>query len=611
MFHVNDVFNANTGLERFVVWHQQQKDIPPSDHYMLFTGMEVEEFTGRAYMSSACTPFGVSIIKSTVDGLVGLIAAHELGHSLSASHDANTDSCRDDDQYIMSTVSSSSVDPSNEGNPWRFSPCSIKAFKTYLQITDCTLPEKTKQSNVLPSGPSPGQVLTKDEQCARSSRDSGSHYCKDVQQMNGGEHLVCSGMFCSSVDDSTFCYITLPLEHTACGDNMWCYAGHCVSNLSTQATSEPEAAGTATTADVTQNTSLAPPDGTASPPDGTAAPPDGTAAPPDGTAAPPDGTAAPPDGTAAPPDGTAAPPDGTAAPPSRTAAPPDGTADKAANPTTANPTTANPTTANPTSTNPPPTQPKEIPTTNHDPDRPTTEPKLKNHTDTTRTCSLEMQQIQNLTTNNSMNLSSKSVSYSSAEQSNNMMTRQQTDYILKLQQQQTSTDKTGSTITNSQIFQFSFHNQFDQSNQAQSLTIHSVQSMQPAPGSTQQNVQPVNQPIQDNSLGQASNIKHGSNLHQPLELHLPQPDNLLQALQSQLSKLQQQLAQQPDNPLTHQPDNPLTQQPDNPQKSNIFGSIPLDGCAMFIYLRNLDGWMSCKNLLKTPETEQRSGQPSQ
>ncbi|KAH9487887.1 hypothetical protein Btru_067778 [Bulinus truncatus] len=176
----NGKFGGEAGLSSFAAWCRGVGNIPKSDHYMLFTGFDINNAAGIAYSGRTCTDLGVSITENSFDGTVGGVAAHELGHSLSASHDAETSSvCTDDNQFIMSTVFQTPVRAGNAGNPWKFSQCSIKAFKNYLSTQTCTYPLKSQVLTFyLPLGTVNGpEVLSRDAQCRLNFRDNSSTYC--------------------------------------------------------------------------------------------------------------------------------------------------------------------------------------------------------------------------------------------------------------------------------------------------------------------------------------------------------------------------------------------------------------------------------------------------
>ncbi|BFZ11344.1 hypothetical protein BsWGS_14383 [Bradybaena similaris] len=215
------------GLNAIKSWYPTQPDLPSSDHYMLFTGLDIMGAAAFAYRGQVCTDSSVSICENTFTGSVAGLAAHELGHSLSAVHDADTkgrEACTDDDQFIMSTIFHPPVSSDQKGNPWKFSPCSIKSFKSYLSEVSCTLPENTLRENILPTAPAghrAGEVLSRDAQCRLSFRDARSSFCQELQEHNGGMADLCGRMFCSIPDGKPGrCSSMIPQEFTPCGPDM-------------------------------------------------------------------------------------------------------------------------------------------------------------------------------------------------------------------------------------------------------------------------------------------------------------------------------------------------------------------------------------------------------
>ncbi|BFZ21326.1 hypothetical protein BsWGS_24365 [Bradybaena similaris] len=253
LVNTNGAFRGSEGLNAFRKWYPKQPDIPLSDHYMLMTGFDVMGSSGIAIGSRLCTEFSLSICEDSFTGSLGGVAAHELGHSLSAVHDMETtgpNACSDKDQYVMSTVFSSPVPAGNEGNPWRFSPCSIKSFKAYLDGVTCTLPEHTSGSTELPvpsESDRAGQVLFRNAQCVLAFRDTRSSFCNSVQMQNGGLESLCGGMYCSIPNGwRGSCQTVIPQEFTSCGTKKWCVTGRCV-DMEDPSTTTITTSATATT----------------------------------------------------------------------------------------------------------------------------------------------------------------------------------------------------------------------------------------------------------------------------------------------------------------------------------------------------------------------------
>ncbi|GFS02042.1 A disintegrin and metalloproteinase with thrombospondin motifs 1 [Elysia marginata] len=225
-------FDGGAGLNAFRTWIMDPSNgIPNADHYMYFTGFDIRSASGVAYQDRVCTASGVSISENTFSAGVGTVAAHELGHSLSASHDSSTLSCSDSTGHIMTAIFSIPVTSSNRGNPWKFSSCSISSIKSYLGTVSCTQPGNTGTTDTLPpptGNDRAGIALDRDNQCKQYFRDSSSSYCSGVQNQNGGESNLCSGMFCSRPSNPSICETVLPLEYTTCGSGKWCRLGFCV-----------------------------------------------------------------------------------------------------------------------------------------------------------------------------------------------------------------------------------------------------------------------------------------------------------------------------------------------------------------------------------------------
>ncbi|CAG5136183.1 unnamed protein product, partial [Candidula unifasciata] len=74
------VIDGMAALKAIKAWHPNQTDIPKSDHYMVFTGLDIRGASGMSLLSEVCTDSAVSVIKNSFSANVGRIAAHELGH---------------------------------------------------------------------------------------------------------------------------------------------------------------------------------------------------------------------------------------------------------------------------------------------------------------------------------------------------------------------------------------------------------------------------------------------------------------------------------------------------------------------------------------------------
>ncbi|GFN93390.1 A disintegrin and metalloproteinase with thrombospondin motifs 6 [Plakobranchus ocellatus] len=102
------------------------------DHAMYITRYNLKGSSihtrGSAYVRAACKKYGTSRIEGRRDYNTVRVAAHELGHSLGASHDNQKNpECKG--KYIMSTGVSAIGSPQF----WYFSKCSANAMKRYIK----------------------------------------------------------------------------------------------------------------------------------------------------------------------------------------------------------------------------------------------------------------------------------------------------------------------------------------------------------------------------------------------------------------------------------------------------------------------------------------------
>ncbi|KAK3773410.1 hypothetical protein RRG08_067129 [Elysia crispata] len=210
-------FDGGEGLDAFRNWIQDGANgIPNADHYMYFTGFSISGAVGIAYLSRVCTTSGVSITENDFSAFTAEVAAHELGHSLSALHDGNNPGCSDSTLNVMNAISTIPIPSSTRGNPWSYS---------------CTEPSNTGSTDALPAPTGDdraGIAQDRDDQCKLFFESSSSGYCSSQQNNNGGESNLCSGMFCSNPASSRSCRAMIPLEYTNCGSGKWCRTGFCL-----------------------------------------------------------------------------------------------------------------------------------------------------------------------------------------------------------------------------------------------------------------------------------------------------------------------------------------------------------------------------------------------
>ncbi|KAL3853998.1 hypothetical protein ACJMK2_013282, partial [Sinanodonta woodiana] len=163
----------------------------PFDHAVLFThrdlykvSIENNNIYGLTFRHGVCLRGKRNSIIQTDDyELTVYNAAHELGHNLGAPHDGDTDAkdCNPLDGFIMSPdIPRNKPNDLYKINRYRFSKCSVKAFKWTLQYKDCV---KKK-----------GKVYDKDEWDVYVSKKPGEVYSAHVQchHINGPKSVCCA-----------------------------------------------------------------------------------------------------------------------------------------------------------------------------------------------------------------------------------------------------------------------------------------------------------------------------------------------------------------------------------------------------------------------------------
>ncbi|CAL1534736.1 unnamed protein product [Lymnaea stagnalis] len=220
--------------------------VTPYDHVMLFTGYDITSDDGmavstsgigRANMATTCRTAGnsTSLIEDHGDYACTDTAAHELGHSLSANHDGDYNSCSSLDHYIMAWSLIHDSD-ATKLNPWKFSICSITYFTNYIQqqvdtpFGKACLETSLRERSVLPdvSNRLLGQEILPDEQC-RMAYGEKSEYCRGSEF--GKVSDICTTMFCLNPVNTNFCYKYLALHGTTCGSGKVCIGGACVTQV--------------------------------------------------------------------------------------------------------------------------------------------------------------------------------------------------------------------------------------------------------------------------------------------------------------------------------------------------------------------------------------------
>lgn len=230
-----DILGSNTALDAFTKWENSQTGLPQRDHTMLFTNYDIvtgsgtgNDGAGIAYVEGLCSNKAHSVVEDQVNPFTMTTAAHELGHSLGASHDGSGNTCSGENNYIMAAVNSVAAAPELIQNMFKFSSCSkadFTAFINKLNRNNNNCMTQTNPSSAPPSIDKPmAEVYSPDEICVLTEGE-GSFVCRSIQNYS----TLCAIMYCKAPGTS-HCYTVLPPEGTSCGRGKVCEAGKCVSS---------------------------------------------------------------------------------------------------------------------------------------------------------------------------------------------------------------------------------------------------------------------------------------------------------------------------------------------------------------------------------------------
>ena len=182
------------------------------------------QILGVTYGGGLCNPsgFGIALVQDRGDFSTSPIA-HEIGHSLNASHDGYNNHCKGDGSVMAAQ---------NNGNEkLEFSECSIEYFTKFVNdlltkdngekclttkyVDDATVPDIDERL--------PGQYFSPDDQC-RIRFGRNSYMCRESYEFILSE--ICNNLSCFKPDTES-CVNIKTASGTPCGNQKICMAKHC------------------------------------------------------------------------------------------------------------------------------------------------------------------------------------------------------------------------------------------------------------------------------------------------------------------------------------------------------------------------------------------------
>nr|XP_022333334.1 metalloprotease mig-17-like [Crassostrea virginica]XP_022333335.1 metalloprotease mig-17-like [Crassostrea virginica] len=238
LVHQRALIDVEAALRDFTSW-LQSTDLPDYDHAVAFTGYTLvknsRKIDGLAYMSRICDTQGQSssIVGENGDFMSVGVVAHEIAHSLGASHDGSSSgsgNCSADDNFIMAPQHQ--MDPQRAKHLFRFSSCSSREILQHFrsQTPQCLIDNNHEffYSYDLDHRP-PGQIISRDTQCKLVFGEN-STLCHYVAS-SGGDDQFCANVWCHNPTNPSMCQTKarlLTLPGTGCGDNKICRMGRCI-----------------------------------------------------------------------------------------------------------------------------------------------------------------------------------------------------------------------------------------------------------------------------------------------------------------------------------------------------------------------------------------------
>ncbi|KAK7090098.1 hypothetical protein V1264_009943 [Littorina saxatilis] len=224
----SNVKDAGVVLDELEAWLDGQS-MPTVDHTMLFTGFDLtkggaNDNLGIANTGDMCDSIGsLSAAEAIPGGSITATITHELGHSLSAEHDGDTNACTDG--FIMQASEDASMATKDN---FKFSTCSVSYFKTFLAAKGQCL---TQTTAVKPTSPPLGTIYTPDQMC-QFVEGAQSHVCRGFYGPGDTPYSsICLAVMCQEPGKDTCTYI-VGADGFVCGQGKRCSLGNCVADAS-------------------------------------------------------------------------------------------------------------------------------------------------------------------------------------------------------------------------------------------------------------------------------------------------------------------------------------------------------------------------------------------